>query len=670
MANGFLSALGRITVEKPRLLQRDHVIWVVLALLTFAVYWQTAEFDFISMDDYLYVADNQFVRSGLTRQGIQWALTTTHAANWHPLTWLSLMLDTDLSGYSSDTAAAAGPPDAQVYHIVNVLLHALNAVLLFAALSQLTRARWQSAFVAALFALHPLHVESVAWVSERKDVLSTLFWMLAMLAYVRYVRGRDGDRPLRDWCVRGRGGHRPLRDWCVRGQGGDRPLRKWYVWGRDGDRPLRGAFGAYALMIVLYALGLMAKPMLVTLPVVLMLLDWWPLGRYAGHFPSPQPSPARGEEEVSPSPRPLPARVEGEGRGRSDQPSPSGKESGSVFPLLSDSQTLGLSALREKLPLFALAAASCVVTFWAQNAGGSVQSLDTRPFGVRAANAVVSAASYLVKTLYPAGLGVYYPHRGTSIPVWQVVLSALALAGITLLVVRFRRRQPWLAVGWLWYLITLLPVVGLVQVGDQAMADRYTYVPLTGIFIAVAFALPELLKGSRARLTLQVASVAAIVALAVCSYIQVGYWRNGITLFERTIAVTSPRNAVALFNLGVAYERQGYDEEKAAELYRAALRVEPKYLEAYYNLGNILTALDRHAEAWEAYNNALKLNPGSSQIHAAVGYLLTKEGKIDEAIAAFKEAVRINPDNVDARYNLDLLEEMKQRSRTIDSQSE
>ena len=562
-------------VKRPRvLLRQDLAIYIALVLVTFLVYCRTVGFDFVSMDDYIYVAENPYVRSGLTLQSIRWAFTTTHASNWHPLTWLSLMLDTDTSRFLFGDET----PDAGFYHLVNVFLHTLNVILLYALLVKTTRAKWPSAFVAAAFAVHPLHVESVAWISERKDVLSTAFWLLTMLAYVKYI-------------------------------------------GTDENRRLK----AYMLMLALLALGLAAKPMLVTLPIVLILTDYWPLGRTASQLSQTRQDNGNSDPHVSVT-------------------------------------TSHLSTIRDKLPLFVLAAASCAVTYWAQATGGAVQSFDIRPIGVRIANALASYIDYLLKTFYPVRLAAYYPHPGTSIPIWQVVGSALVLESVTLIAIRIRKSYPWLIVGWLWYVITLIPVIGLIQVGDQAMADRYTYVPLIGIFISIAFGASELFKGQKARQLLSATAAIAIATLAICSYIQVGYWRNGVTLFERTIAVTSPQNVVALFNLGVAYQKQRCDDAKAAEIYKKAIRIEPRFLDAHFNLGNALTNLDRPAEAWREYQAALKLNPRNSSVYAAMGYLLAKNGRIDEACRQLKKALSINPNNADARYNLEVLEDIKRQS--------
>jgi hypothetical protein len=478
------------------------------------------------------------------------------------------MLDTDLTGATSD--AQAGPAQAGAYHVTNLLLHLANVLLLYALFFKMTRSKWRSAFVAAAFALHPLHVESVAWISERKDVLSTLFWLLTMLAYVLYTETRS---------------------------------RRWYV-----------------ATAAAFALGLMAKPMLVSLPIVLLVMDYWPLGRLQ----------VTGYRLQKPDTR---------------HPTPNTRH-----------------LFLEKLPLVALAGASCAITYWVQETVGAVDPTHAYPFGVRLANAVVLPVSYLLKTFWPAGLAVYYPHPGPSLPVWEVVVCTAALAGVTALAVRARKSQPWLIAGWLWYLVTLLPVAGIVQVADHAMADRYTYVPLIGVFFAIAWSVPEMLVRGSARRSaaLSAAAVLAIGALGVCSYIQAGCWRNSMTLFSHTLAATSPRNAVALFNLGIAYAQQG-DDEEATRLYRAAIRAEPRHVGAHYNLGNSLARLNRPDEAWQEYLIALKLHPENSVVHHSMGYLLAQQGKIDQAIHEFKEAVRIDPHNVDARYNLEQLEAPRQQ---------
>jgi tetratricopeptide (TPR) repeat protein len=579
---------------------------LVLLLAVAAAYSGTYRLGFTTLDDPSYVTKNPHIADGLSREAIAWAFRSHHSANWHPLTWISHMLDVEVYGLRP-----AG------HHLTSVALHIVNTLLLFVVLLVMTGCVWRSAFVAAVFGLHPLHVESVAWVSERKDVLSTLFWMLVMLAYVRYVRGRGGDRPLRK-----------------------------YTRGWDGDRSLRGAFAAYALMIVLYALGLMAKPMLVTLPVVLMLLDWWPLGRYAGHSPSPQPSHAMGE---------------GEGKGTSPQPSPGRRGSSAPSTLNHQPSTSGsglsalhspLSALREKLPLFVLAAASCVVTFWAQHSGGAIRSMEQYPLGVRAANAVVAYVAYIGKTLWPARLSALYPHPGDSLPLWQIAVCGAALTAITYVVVRVGRARPYLAVGWFWYLVTLIPVIGLVQVGQQAMADRYTYVPMIGLLLMAAWGVPDALSrlGDVSRLAKAVSAVLVLAALSVATWLQVGHWRDGVTLLKHALASTSGHPMVH-YCLADAYLEQN-DARNAAEHYRQAIRKKPDFAEAHNGLGRVMLTQGRTADAAQEFRAALRINPRLSSAHNNIGHILLMEGRTREARRRFARAVELDPNNAEAHANL------------------
>ena len=574
--------MSELAVSKRRL-----IVCAVLVGLIVVIYGQTCLFDFVNYDDQLYVYENAHTKAGLTFENVRWAFTTRDVSNWHPLTWLSDLLDIQVFGEN---------PGAM--HGVNVFFHTINTLLLFLWLSRMTRALWPSAFVAALFAVHPLHVESVAWVTERKDVLSTAFWLLTMLAYVRYVQDRT---------------------------------REWYL-----------------AMVAAFALGLMAKPMLVSLPLALLIMDYWPLGRFNRESRRCPENPCN--RAVSHSER--------------------SEESALHRTLKSRFLTaFGMTRLArypwavpvfviEKLPLFAIAAASCIVTYWVQKTGGAVHTVQETPFGPRVANAVVSYVAYLCKTFYPAKLAIYYPHPGRSLPVWEVIACGAALAVITALVVRARKDRPYLLAGWLWYVVTLIPVIGIVQVGEQAMADRYSYVPLVGVFFAIAWAIE-----SRARWAVPVSAVLsalAVAALTVCCHIQVGYWSNAITLFSHTLKVTSPRNSVALYNLGVAYSKQG-DDVKASQLYRAALRVKPRFVDAHYNLGNCLRRLNRPKEAWSEYLAALKIYPRNALVHANMGYLLSQQGRINDAISEFRKAMQYDPSNVDARFDLEQLEAIKRQ---------
>jgi len=465
---------------------------VVLTLLAFRGVLSNA---FVIYDDNVYVTENVHVQKGLDGESIAWAFTTTDGSNWHPVTWLSHMLDVQLFGL-----------DAGRHHGTNLLLHASNAVLLFLLLVRMTGALWRPAFVACLFAVHPLHVESVAWIAERKDVLSTLFWLLTLAAWLSYLESKTAAR--------------------------------------------------YLLVVLLYGLGLMAKPMLVTLPFTLLLLDFWPLRRFA---------------------------------------------------LALGSRALA-GLLREKAPLFAMAAASCVVTLVAQRSGGSLETLEGLRFAERLANAVLAYASYLSKTFWPASLAVFYPHPHAGLLAWSVVGSALLLAGVTALALRLARRAPFVAFGWFWYVGTLLPVIGLVQVGSQSMADRYTYVPLIGLFVAISWGLAELGRGRSVRYAVASLAGASLVALFVTGRVQVGHWADSVALFEHTLAVTSP-NCLAHNDLGIVLFGMGRTDEAIAH-FREALRIQPDYAEAHNNLGAALAQTNRVPEALEHFRQAVRLKPG------------------------------------------------------------
>ncbi len=532
------------------------IIYISLALasVTFAVYWQVQSCDFIQFDDNKYVTDNPHVKSGLTARSIAWAFTTGWASNWHPLTWLSHMLDCELFGLSPHR-----------HHITSLLLHIANTLLLFLVLRSMTGALWRCAFVAAVFALHPLHVESVAWISERKDVLSTFLWLLTMAAYLRYV-----------------------------------------------TRP--GA-GGYLLTLTAFALGLLAKPMLVTLPFVLLLLDYWPLGRFK----------------------------------------PDGKSAKSL------SQRLVLSRLiTEKLPFFALSVVSSVVTFAVQRGGGAMARIAILAPDIRIANVFVSYVKYIGKMFWPSGLAILYPHPGAELPVWQVIVSAMLLLGITVLVVRLAPRHRYLPFGWFWFLGTLVPVIGLVQVGDQAMADRYSYVPLLGLFIIIAWGTAELTAGWRYRkIILAVSSFVILSALSVCTYLQLRHWRDSEAVFTHAVNVTSG-NRVIHYDLGFLYQSEGRLDE-AIEQYHLALQAYPYYIEAHNNLGIVLQSQGRLDQAVSHYKQALDIEPDSANVHYNLGRALAAQGKSDEAIKHYHRAVQLRKNYVEVLYSL--AKELKSQGR-------
>jgi len=532
-------------------------ISLFLLVAVLAVFWPLQDHGFVNFDDGTYICNNSQVRNGLTWHGLVWAVTTTHANFWHPLTWLSHMLDCELYGLNP-----AG------HHLTNLLVHMANALLLFLVFQRMTHAIWKSAFVAALFALHPLHVESVAWASERKDVLSTLFWILTMGAYVSYVKAPSAKR--------------------------------------------------YLLVLVCFVLGLMAKPMLVTLPFVLLLLDYWPLSRCRWPF-KPLAHAQRPEIENFNH-----VKVQGKG----------------VTHLL-----------LEKGPLLVLAVAFSLVAFLAQEHGGATKSFASFPMNIRVANALLSYVGYMGKMLWPENLAVFYPHPGITVTMWQAALAGLFLVGLSVLTIRLAKGQPYLLVGWLWYLGTLVPVIGLIQVGDHAMADRYTYVPLIGLFIVMAWGVPDILaRWPYRRAALATLTAGLLAAIMICSRLQVRYWQDSITLFQHTLCV-DPDNPTAHTNLGVAFAGQG-EVEKAIWHYAEALRIEPNYLEARINLGGALAGQGKLEEAIAHYLEALRIKPDFADAHYNLGNALSRRGRLADAIAHYSEAVRIKPDDAEAHNNL------------------
>ena len=529
--------------------RRNLLICLCLTASVAAVYWPVHQYGFLSYDDHEYVSENQRVLGGLTRESLVWALTAHYSANWHPLTWVSLMLDHQWFGMW-----AGG------YHLVNVLLHATSTWLLFAVFHRMTAAPWRSALLAALFALHPLHVELVAWVAERKDVLCALFWMLTLWAYVRYVE-----------------------QFTVRGT----RLKVFY-----------------GLALLFFALGLMAKPMVVTLPFVLLLLDYWPLGR------TQWAQSAAGENiKVAPS-----------------------------------------QLLREKLPFFVLVAASCVATCWAQRAAGAVVSLEGVPLGTRVANAVLSYLSYLGKAFWPTSLAVFYP-LDSNLSLTVAMIAGVGLMGATTAVIWRSRREPWLATGWFWYLGTLVPVIGLVQVGSQSMADRYTYLPLIGVFIMLCWSVPgRALERRGLNVAIGIAVVAAVAVCAVLTRIQVGYWRNEETLFRHALDVTRD-NWVAHNNLGVALEYVGRVDEALGH-YEQVVRIVPNFANGHEHLAEVLARLGRVPEAIEHYEQALRIRPDYAEAHCSLGITLARSGRTTDAIREFEQAVRYKPDYAEAHCSL------------------
>ncbi|MGH8095412.1 MAG: tetratricopeptide repeat protein [Chthoniobacterales bacterium] len=585
------------TSERASSARKQFLVEIAIALFLAAIVWlafgQTLHNGFVSYDDGDYVYKNPEIINGLTFSGIEWAFTHVHAANWHPLTTISHMLDCQLYGLQP-----------WGHHLSNILLQAAAAILLFLALRKLTRSLWPSAFVAALFAIHPLRVESVAWVSERKDVLSGVFFMLTLLAYARYARSD------------------------------------------------RHSLGKYITVVALFALGLMCKPTLVTLPFVLLLLDYWPLGRM-------QRSEVRGRKSVVSSPW-------------------------SVVRAL----------VVEKIPLFLLSAASCVATILAQKR--VLEETTNLTFAERVGNAIVSYVAYLDQTIYPAHLAVLYPYPKGNLNIAQVILSLLLLLILSAIFFLWRRKFPFLLVGWLWYLGMLVPMIGLIQVGAQTRADRYTYLPQIGLCILLAWGAIELFaRWRRGREILAAAALLIVIALAMDARSQTAFWQNSETLWRHALDNTS-NNYIACNNLGEVLAEKGqvdqaivyfrraielngeyaqahnnlggalmlkgelpgnglpqteYVEEAMAH-YQRALQIKPDYAEAESNLGNILFGKGQVEEAIAHYQKALEIDPNYAKADYNLGIVLLKTGRASEAIAYYQKALEIKPDFAEADYNL------------------
>lgn len=530
------------------------LICLFLVISILIVYWQVRNHTLVNFDDGSYIPNNPHIRSGLNYKGIAWAFSFPGYDYWHPMTWLSHMLDCHLYGLKFG-----------MHHQVSLILHILNSILLFLVFKKMTGAIWKSAFVAAMFALHPMNVESVAWLAERKNVLSTFFWLLTMLTYIFYAK-RPGV------------------------------LR-------------------YLPILFVYSLGLMSKPMLATLPFVLILLDYWPL-----------------------------CRINLDHSSSNNQKTP--KSDNTKFQ---KSRTLHLAL--EKIPLLILSAAAIFLSSLAVQRLGTVISTASVPVNLRIKNALVSYISYIIKMILPYKLAVYYPYP-QSIPLWQVASAGLSLICISFLVLRAVRSRPYLAVGWLWYIGTLVPVIGLVQAGLwPAIADRFTYVPFIGLFFVVAWGVPDLVVHWKYK-EIKLAAIAAalFVILAATTYLQVGYWKNSITLFEHAIDATY-NNHIAQHKLGEALKLQS-KTVAAVKHYSEALRIKPDFFPSYLNVGIILRDEGKLNVAMDYFSKALSLKPHRAEPHFELGITLEKQGDFDAAIRHYREALRIKPDYAKAHNNL------------------
>ena len=553
------------------------LIGAFLVIATLIAYWHAKDCAFVSFDDYEYVSQNSHIQSGVTVDAVRWAFTAFHAANWHPLTWISHMIDVDLFGLNPEG-----------HHVMNLLFHIANTLLLFFVLHRMTKAVWQSAFVAALFALHPLHVESVAWVAERKDVLSTFFWMLTLCAYCYYAERRS-------------------------------------LW-------------RYLLVMLFLALGLMSKPMLVTLPFVLVLLDYWPLGRF-------DQERSREKIEAALSKATLPDK------------GPSGKKRTAIKQVqtkekvstAADRPSLIIGLLWEKIPLFVLIIASSIITFLVQQRWGAVRTVENLPFSHRVANAFVSYIAYIEKMIWPGSLAVFYPYP-KEWPAWQIFGAVAFFVVATCLVLWKTKRYRYLAVGWLWYVGTLVPVIGLLQVGEQARADRYTYIPLIGLFIIAAWSVPELLgRWRHSKKILAPLAAVVVLCLLISTRTQVTYWQNSLTLFDRALRVTKS-NHVAYFNRGYAFAT-GANQEKAIQDYNRAIEINPRYASAYNNRGMAYAAQGNHEKAIADYSIAIEIDSTYALAYNNRGISRDAVGDHLQAIQDYDRALAIDPDYVSAYIN-------------------
>jgi tetratricopeptide (TPR) repeat protein len=526
--------------------KQKYVYGTILLLVTIGLYSKAVNNQFINYDDPIYITENLHVLAGITWSGLKWAFASSHDANWFPLTWLSHMLDVQMFG-----------ADPGRHHLVSVLIHSINALLLFAVINRATQKTLQSVLVAGLFALHPLHVESVAWSAERKDLLSTFFMMMALYSYLRYIE--------------------------------------------------KTTIGRYVIIVLMFICGLMSKSMIVTMPCLMILLDYWPLGRIRSAY---------------------------------------------SLSVIDDSGQMSLwGSFLEKLPLFLLSLISSVVTFQVQNSGGAVAKVEYHTFLANVANALLSYTVYIQKMLWPVDLAIFYPHPGKSVMNWEVMVAILLLSTITVAAIWLRRIYPYLLVGWLWYLGMLFPVIGLIQVGSQAMADRYTYLPITGLFILFIWGVSDIASYLHTPKGVQLS--AAVIVLLVLSFLtwkQLDYWQNSIKLFQHTIAVTN-NNALAHNMLGAALtgNKQVFE---AVPHYQEAIRINPQFVKAQYNLGLAYILLGRIDEAIEQYRLTIALLPEDADAHNNLGLAYARKGMYGQAIIEYQTILNRDPNNVIARNNL------------------
>lgn len=560
-------------MESPGIVNKKvFLICLFLVIATLIAYWQVTKADFISFDDPSYVTENPHVQKGLNTSDVFWAFTSVHSNNWHPLTFISHMIDVQLFGLKPG-----------MHHLMNLLFHIANTLLLFIVLRKMTDTLWPAAFVAALFALHPLHVESVAWIAERKDVLSTFFFLLTLGAYYYYVKDKGIKR--------------------------------------------------YLIVFMFFILGVMSKPMMVILPFVLLLLDFWPLGRL-------QKTQDGGLLSVKNDSR----KINKKQKAKQLHINNNDKSIGQT-EIKFDWQT-AFPLIREKIPFFAIAVISSVITLYAQQ--GVIKSVERYSMPTRIANAFVSYISYIKDMFWPEGLAVFYPY-GNNLSNGDIVLSIVLIIIISAIIIILRR--PYLIVGWLWYLGTLIPVIGLVQVGLQARADRYTYIPLIGIFIMIAYGVTELVqRWPQLKKILAPASGAILLILIVLTGSQATTWQNNGTLYQHAMEVTVD-NYWAHYNLGLYLAEQG-SYEKALYHFSKSLRIKPQQDDALLNIGSIMAKKGDKERAIDYFKEAIRINPNSLKAYNNWGLLLTKTGEQKKAIPLFEKALQINEKDATTHYLL------------------
>jgi len=553
------------------------IVYAVLTVAIIAVFWQVNNFDFVNLDDSIYVTENSHIRSGLTPDGISWAFTTRYFFLWHPLVWLSFMFDHQIHGL-----------DPGGYHLTNLILHILSTWLLFWLFDRMTGAVWKSAFVAAFFGLHPLHVESVVWIAERKDVLSAFFWMLTLCLYVYYTE-------------------------------------------KPGIR-------RYLPVLFAFICACLSKAMVVTLPVVMILLDYWPLKRFE----------LRGNATTSKNA--MPATVK---PGKKKDRSKKGKQkedktlpNKNTLPESGRAKTVPLRPLWDKAPFFILSAILIVITLCSPE---NPDALKNFPLGSRIANAVVSFVVYLERTFWPRDMAIFYPFPA-QIPLWQILLCSFIIVAVSATAVITIKRHPWFFTGWMWYAITILPVIGILQIWIYAMADHYHYLPSIGISFALVWGVPSFIKNETMRKA--ILFPAAILILAVMSFFtwrQCSYWKNSITLFSHATQVTKD-NFIAHGNIAPLLYEKGKTEE-AIYHYNEAIRAKPDYADAYSNRGNAYHSMGKDQLAIDDYNEAIRLKPHYADAYYNRGTVYLKHGQYQNALEDFTKAIRFKDNYADAYNN-------------------